>query len=96
MMSVPRSKPKGPRAWPTRVKHMREEIEALAQEARKLADEGGELTDKASDALERVNPLVVAALLAKVGRRWAQIDALLSDIERLAHAAQFGIADEQE
>ena len=93
-MSAARSNPKGPRAWPTRVKHMREEIEALAQEARRLAGEGLALTDKASDAHERVNPLVVAALLAKIGRKWAEVDALLSDVERLAHAAQFGIADE--
>jgi hypothetical protein len=93
-MGAARSNPKGPRAWPTRVKHMREELEEMAQEGRRLATEGLGLTDKASDAHERVNPLVVSALLAKIGRKWAELDALLSDMERIAHAAQFGIVDE--
>lgn len=95
-MNAPRSKPKGPRAWPTKVKHMREEIEELARHGRQLAEGGATLTDQASDALERVNPLVVAALIARIGRKWAEMDALLSDIERLAHAAQFGIAEPPE
>lgn len=92
-MGVPRTNPKGPRAWPTKVKHMREEIEGLAQDGRLLAEKGADLTDQASNAHERVNPLVVAALLAKIGRKWAEVDALLSDIERLAHAAQFGVVE---
>jgi hypothetical protein len=93
-MGALRSNPKGARAWPTKVKHMREEIEVLAQEGRRLTERGAKLTDQAADAHERVNPLVVAALLAKIGRVIAETDALLSDIERIAHAAQFGIVDE--
>lgn len=95
-MSEPQRRARGPRPWPNRVKHMREEIEALAEHGRETAARGEALVDQATDALERVNPLVVMALLAKIGRVFADLKAVQADIERIAHAAQFGVVEPNE